>query len=63
MFSDDDGAEVDDSKDLHMGRTRTFEHVAGNWATYLYIPCESFDLYMHILSFIVQNTKRLPNCT
>ena len=40
MFSDED-VEVDDNKDLHMGRTRAFEHVAGNWATYLYIPCES----------------------
>lgn len=40
MFADEE-AEADDNKDLHMGRTRTFEHVAGNWATYLYIPRES----------------------
>ena len=48
MFNDEELEDVD-SKDLHMGRTRTFEHVAGNWATYLYIPCK----YMSAMCVIV----------
>lgn len=24
----------------HQGRTRLFEHERGNWATYVYVPCE-----------------------
>lgn len=24
----------------HQGRERLFEHERGNWATYVYIPCE-----------------------
>ena len=37
MYAEDDSRD-DEDKDLHMGRTRAFAHVAGNWATYLYIP-------------------------
>jgi len=25
----------------HQGRTRLFEHERGNWATYVYVPCQS----------------------
>lgn len=25
---------------LHQGRERLFEHERGNWATYVYVPCE-----------------------
>lgn len=24
----------------HQGRVRLFEHERGNWATYIYVPCE-----------------------
>lgn len=40
MYCDEEADDEVDNKDLHMGRTRTFAHVAGNWATYLYIPCK-----------------------
>lgn len=26
---------------LHEGRIRSFPHVRGNWASYIYIPCKS----------------------
>lgn len=30
--------EIDESVTKHQGRKRTFEHVEGNWATYVFIP-------------------------
>ena len=40
MFAEDE-SQGNKDKDHHMGRTRTFAHIAGNWATYLYIPGKS----------------------
>ena len=37
MFEDDAGASADDSS-KHDGRVRTFEHVRGNWSSYVYVP-------------------------
>ncbi|XP_065909956.1 U6 snRNA phosphodiesterase 1-like [Dysidea avara] len=37
MFAEGESRD-DDDKDLHMGRSRSFAHVAGNWATYLHVP-------------------------
>lgn len=40
MFpSTEEGPEDDSAK--HGGRIRTFPHERGNWATHIYIPCES----------------------
>lgn len=30
--------------DLHKGRIRTFAHERGNWATYVYVPCNDYIL-------------------
>jgi len=35
-----------DEPDSHQGRSRLFEHERGNWATYIYVPCESVVLYL-----------------
>lgn len=40
MFSGvEEGPEDDSTK--HGGRIRSFPHERGNWATHIYIPCES----------------------
>lgn len=36
--SSDGEVHIDDPNE-HDGRTRSFPHERGNWATYLYIPC------------------------
>ena len=67
MFSDEEETvnEKEDNKDLHMGRTRAFAHVAGNWATYLYIPCKyTRHSTSHItkgLTICSRNTKHLES--
>ena len=35
----DESDELEDGL-KHEGRVRSFAHVRGNWATYVYIPCE-----------------------
>lgn len=37
MFPDETATRQDDDPSLHLGRVRTFPHVRGNWATYIYI--------------------------
>lgn len=34
-----------DDPSSHQGRSRLFEHERGNWATYIYIPCESLIIF------------------
>lgn len=38
MFPDD---KPEDDSAKHGGRVRTFPHERGNWATHVYVPCES----------------------
>jgi len=35
-----------DQPNFHQGRSRLFEHERGNWATYVYVPCESIILFL-----------------
>jgi len=35
-----------DEPDSHQGRSRLFEHERGNWATYVYVPCELVVSYL-----------------
>lgn len=44
MFPEDMDSQTEDSS-LHGGRIRSFKHERGNWATYVYLPCETDILY------------------
>lgn len=44
MFPEDMDSQTEDSS-LHGGRIRSFKHERGNWATYVYLPCEANILY------------------
>ncbi|XP_050398095.1 U6 snRNA phosphodiesterase 1 isoform X1 [Patella vulgata] len=58
MFKDD--KRHDDDNSQHGGRIRSFQHVAGNWATYVYIPFpsdERFDDFVQELMTCLQDLK------
>lgn len=61
MFCEEEEAlnDEDDKKHLHMGRTRTFAHVPGNWSTYLYVP---FDCDSRFIRCIELLRDYLTNC-
>ena len=40
MFGDQGRPYAQDDPALHEGRIRSFAHERGNWASYIYIPCE-----------------------
>ena len=40
MFKDDALGDYEDDPSSHQGRIRTFAHLRGNWATYVYVPCK-----------------------
>lgn len=33
-----------DNPDLHNGRVRSFPHVRGNWATFVYVKCKFYNI-------------------
>lgn len=41
MFPEELDPQTED-RSLHGGRIRSFKHERGNWATYVYLPCEYF---------------------
>ena len=56
MFCEEEEAlnDEDDKKHLHMGRTRTFAHVPGNWSTYLYVPCKLLPALVSLTLFVAR---------
>lgn len=42
MFPEELDPQTED-RSLHDGRVRSFKHERGNWATYVYLPCESIN--------------------
>lgn len=50
MFPEELDPQTED-RSLHGGRIRSFKHERGNWATYVYIPCESINSPPHPYSF------------
>lgn len=47
MFRDEEEKErVVDDCSKHGGRLRTFPHERGNWATHVYMPCKSLDVFL-----------------
>ena len=47
---------VHDNPDDHQGRVRSFEHVKGNWATYVYISLRAIESELKALAKIVRET-------
>lgn len=42
MFPEELDPQTEDQS-LHGGRIRSFKHERGNWATYVFFPCESIN--------------------
>lgn len=57
MFPEELDPQAEDTS-LHGGRIRSFKHERGNWATYVYLPCESIVLIYQSVSSI--NENRFP---
>ncbi|XP_077687234.1 U6 snRNA phosphodiesterase 1 isoform X1 [Eretmochelys imbricata] len=57
MFRDQE-EEVTDDSSKHGGRVRNFPHERGNWATYVYLPCEIQEELLELRELLVSHARR-----
>ncbi|XP_039359147.1 U6 snRNA phosphodiesterase isoform X3 [Mauremys reevesii] len=57
MFRDQE-EEVTDDSTKHGGRVRNFPHERGNWATYVYLPCEIQEELLELQELLVSHARR-----
>nr|XP_048726678.1 U6 snRNA phosphodiesterase 1 isoform X2 [Caretta caretta] len=57
MFRDQE-EEVTDDSSKHDGRVRNFPHERGNWATYVYLPCEIQEELLELRELLVSHARR-----
>ena len=62
MFSDQ-GESHQDNPDEHQGRVRSFAHVRGNWATYVFIPFEATPVFESLVQTCLVICERLVKMT
>ncbi|GAB1605353.1 U6 snRNA phosphodiesterase-like, partial [Argonauta hians] len=58
MFQDKE-ISVSDDPDLHEGRIRSFPHLAGNWATHVYINVERSDDFVELQTLLLSQLESL----
>lgn len=46
-----DDSEIKEDPDKHDGRIRSFKHERGNWATFVYIKCEKFNIICNYINY------------
>lgn len=59
MFPEEVDPQTEDCS-LHAGRIRSFKHERGNWATYVYLPCELVLLMLNCPTKVSLLTCFLP---
>ena len=62
MFSDKDETHQD-KPDEHQGRVRSFAHVRGNWATYVFIPFAATPVFDSLVQTCLVICERLVKMT